>query len=53
MNIDFCLPEERGDSGLNWESRLHRGKPIAFGMDDQWSPAVQHRELYPVPSDGT
>ena len=25
---------------------------IAFGMDKQWDPAVQHRELYMVTYDG-
>ena len=26
---------------------------VAFGVDKQWNPAVEHRELYPVICDRT
>ena len=26
---------------------------IALGVDKQWGPAVQHKELYPITWDGT
>ena len=36
----------RGMDGLKvWVWRIHF---IAYGMDGQWGPAVQHRELYSI-----
>ena len=26
---------------------------IPFGLNKQWGPSVQHRELYPITCDGT
>ena len=39
-------------SGMDWESEVSRWK-LAFVVDGQWDPAVEHRELYPVTCDGS
>lgn len=38
---------------MDWESEVSRQQTITFGVDKQCSPAIWHKELYPVTCDGT
>ena len=42
-----------GGSGRDWESEVLMHATIAFGMNKQWDPAVEHWELYLVIYDGS
>ena len=46
------LPRVWGGSGMDWESGVSRSK-LALGVDKQWDPAVQHREIHLTTCDGT
>ena len=46
-----CQVGGRG-SGVDWEFGVNKMQTIAFGMDEQWDPAVLHWELYLVTYDG-
>ena len=44
----MCLPEGRGE-GMGWMGSFWLvDANITFGMDKQWGPIVQHRELCPI-----
>ena len=43
----------REGNGMDWDFGGQQMQTIAFGMDKQLSPAVQHRELYPIIYDAT
>ena len=41
---DLWLPVEGGGSGMDWKFGVGEGK-LTFGMDEQWCPTIQHRDL--------